>query len=310
MNDNDVHILLEEAIKSNTPLPEKENFADKREEYIYSIAMSLSLLWLKCKDSESYKVDFECALRNYLLTVKRTIQIPDYIPSKRLKEFGLQQDLASGKIWANLVLPEFFNTELVKQLYMQDIAAQKVDNIHNLNTNNYIEKLTGFKYFKSNEQKMAVIGALRVPHGFSCLVSMTTGGGKSLITQTVAYQEKGLTIVIVPTVSLMMDQYKNATDIINSNVDDEIFYYHSEGSLQQFYEGLERKSARILFVSPESLIKNQELRERIQKANSEKYLKNLIVDEAHIIIEWGSSFRIDFQCLDALRKKFYKITKI
>ena len=192
---------------------------------------------------------------------------------------------------------------------MQDIAERKVDNVHNLNTNNFIDKLTGFKYFKSNEQKVAVTGALRVPYGFSCLVSMTTGGGKSLITQTVAYQEKGLTIVIVPTVSLMMDQYRNATDIINSNVDDEIFYHHSESSLQKFYECLEKKTARILFVSPESLIKNKELRERIQKANSEKYLKNLVVDEAHIIIEWGSSFRIDFQCLDALRKNLLQDNK-
>ena len=309
MNDNEIHILLEAAIKSDNLLQEKKVFFNEREEYIYSIARSLSLLWLKSKDSDDYKVDFECALRNYLLTVKKSIQISDYIPSKRLKEFGLQHDLSTGKIWVNLALPEFSNKELVKQLYMQDIAERKVDNVHNLNTNNFIEKLTGFKYFKSNEQKVAVTGALRVPYGFSCLVSMTTGGGKSLITQTVAYQEKGLTIVIVPTVSLMMDQYRNATDIINSNVDDEIFYHHSESSLQKFYECLEKKTARILFVSPESLIKNKELRERIQKANSEKYLKNLVVDEAHIIIEWGSSFRIDFQCLDALRKNLLQDNK-
>lgn len=309
MNDNEIHILLEAAIKSDNLLQEKKVFFNEREEYIYSIARSLSLLWLKSKDSDDYKVDFECALRNYLLTVKKSIQISDYIPSKRLKEFGLQHDLSTGKMWANLALPEFSNKELVKQLYMQDIAERKVDNVHNLNTNNFIDKLTGFKYFKSNEQKVAVTGALRVPYGFSCLVSMTTGGGKSLITQTVAYQEKGLTIVIVPTVSLMMDQYRNATDIINSNVDDEIFYHHSESSLQKFYECLEKKTARILFVSPESLIKNKELRERIQKANSEKYLKNLVVDEAHIIIEWGSSFRIDFQCLDALRKNLLQDNK-
>lgn len=309
MNDNEIHILLEAAIKSDNLLQEKKVFFNEREEYIYSIARSLSLLWLKSKDSDDYKVDFECALRNYLLTVKKSIQISDYIPSKRLKEFGLQHDLLTGKIWVNLALPEFSNKELVKQLYMQDITERKVDNVHNLNTNNFIEKLTGFKYFKSNEQKVAVTGALRVPYGFSCLVSMTTGGGKSLITQTVAYQEKGLTIVIVPTVSLMMDQYRNATDIVNSNVDDEIFYHHSESSLQKFYECLEIKTARILFVSPESLIKNRVLRERIQKANREKYLKNIVVDEAHIIIEWGSSFRIDFQCLDAFRKNLLQDNK-
>ncbi|MBD5135509.1 MAG: ATP-dependent DNA helicase RecQ [Lachnospiraceae bacterium] len=304
MNDNEMHILLEKAIQMEYSLEKMKNFSTDREEYIYSSARSLSVLWLMCKANDDYKVDFECALRNYLLLVKKSIVIKNYIPSSRLKDFGLQMNLNSGKIWASMLLPSFFNVELVKQLYMQDVVQRKKDNIHNLNTNSYVEGLTGFQRFKSNEQKLAVTGALRVPYGYSCLVSMTTGGGKSLITQTIAYQESGLTIVIVPTVSLMMDQYENAKDIIKTDVDNEIFYYHSEGSLQKFYECLENRTAKILFISPESLIKNKVLREKITKANSEKYLKNLVVDEAHIIIEWGSSFRIAFQCLDALRKNF------
>ena len=304
MNDNELHALLENAIHIGNLLEKIDYFFNDREEYIYSSAKSLSLLWLMCKDDENYKVDFECALRNYLLLVKKSIVIKNYVPSRRLKEFGLQIDLNTGKIWASMLLPDYSNVELVKQLYMQDIKERKIDNIHNLKTNPYVEGLTGFDCFKSNEQKLAVTGALRVPYGYSCLVSMTTGGGKSLITQTIAYQESGLTIVIVPTVSLMMDQYKNAKDIINSDVGNEIFYHHGGSSLHKFYKCLENKTAKILFISPESLIKNKELREKIEKANNEKYLKNLVVDEAHIIIEWGSLFRIDFQCLDALRKNF------
>ena len=304
MSDNEIHALLEDALQFDRLIQQKDDFLNQREEFVYSIARSLSSLWLKCKVCEDYKIDFECALRNYLLTVKMSIVIKDYVPSSRLKDFGLQIDTKTGKIWANLLLPEFCNKELIKQSYMQDISDSRKDTVHNLNTNKFVEKLTGFKHFKSNEQKLSVTGALRVPYGYSCLVSMTTGGGKSLITQTIAYQEEGLTIVIVPTISLMMDQYRNAKNIIKSNVDDEIFYHHSESSLQKFYECLENKTARILFISPESLIKNKKLRDKIQQANSEKYLKNIVVDEAHIIIEWGSSFRIDFQCLDALRKRF------
>ena len=36
----------------------------------------------------------------------------------------------------------------------------------------------------------------------------------------------------------------------------------------------------------------------INEANIKKYLKNLIVDEAHIAIEWGDFFRVDYQCLE------------
>lgn len=306
MNDNEIHVLVEKSIQSNNDkcFMVDSGFDNAREEYIYNSAKCILKLWIEYNKNDVYRVDFECALRNYLLLVKKVIVIPDYKPSNRFKEFGLQIDMRTGKIWASLVLPEFSNKELVKQLYMHDVEESKADKIHNLNTNAYINNLTGFKHFKSNEQKLSVMGALRVPCGYSCLISMTTGGGKSLITQTIAYQKEGLTIVIVPTISLMLDQFNNAKEIIKSDVDNEIFYYHSDSSLCKFYECLEKKTAKILFISPESLIKNKELGERIQKANNERYLKNIVVDEAHIIIEWGSLFRIDFQCLDALRNNF------
>ena len=308
MNENEIHVLVEGAIQKNELnfLNESFHFENERDEYIFSSASRLVNIWLEFLKDDSKKVDFECALRNYLLLVKKELIIPQYTPSDRFNIFGLQMNKHTGEIWANLLLPEFANNILVKQLYMQNIEQRQVSSTHSLTTNAFIRKLTGFETFKSNEQKMTVMGALRVPFGYSCLVAMTTGGGKSLITQTVAYQNEGLTIVIVPTVSLMLDQYRNAKEILNTNTNEEVFYYHSESSLDEFLVSLKNKKAKLLFVSPESLIKNQVLRAAIQKANAEKYLKNIIVDEAHIIIEWGSSFRIDFQCLDALRKNLLR----
>jgi len=55
-----------------------------------------------------------------------------------------------------------------------------------------------------------------MPDGYTTLVALPTGGGKSLITQTMAYQKKdGLTITVVPTVSLAMDQVRVAKENIN-----------------------------------------------------------------------------------------------
>nr|WP_294485127.1 DEAD/DEAH box helicase [uncultured Anaerosporobacter sp.] len=308
MNENEVHFLVENVIQNKNIdlLTASYNFDNARDEYVYSTAIRFVKIWLSYQNNEIKKVDFECALRNYLLILKREIIIPNYVPSNRFEEFGLQINTQNGKVWTSLLLPEFTNNVLVKQLYMQDITIDKEDMIHNLYTNSFIRNLTPFQFFKSNEQKLAVMGALRVPNGYSCLVSMTTGGGKSLITQTVAYQKEGLTIVIVPTISLMLDQYKNARAILNSDVEKEIFFYHSDVSLGKFYDSLKKKKAKILFVSPESLIKNKGLKDAIQKANEEKYLKNIIIDEAHIIIEWGSLFRIDFQCLDTLRRNLLR----
>ena len=84
----------------------------------------------------------------------------------------------------------------------------------NLVSDPMIYKLTGYKKFKTLDQKLSVYGALRTPDGFTTLISLPTGGGKSLITQTIAYQKEGLTIVVVPTVSLAIDQERVAKNII------------------------------------------------------------------------------------------------
>jgi len=61
-----------------------------------------------------------------------------------------------------------------------------------------------------------------------------------------------------------------------------------------------------LFISPEALIKNDRFRKVINDANSSKYLKNIIIDEAHIVVSWGDFFRIDYQCLGPWRRELLK----
>lgn len=139
------------------------------------------------------------------------------------------------------------------------------------------------------------------------MVAMSTGGGKSLITQTVSYQyDNGLTIIIVPTISLMLDQQRNASSIIKPDNKKEIMYYHSGCNVDELISALDKNLVRMLFISPEALIKNIRIQDSILKANSKGYLKNLVIDEAHIIIEWGASFRVDFQCLDSFKRLLVK----
>ena len=73
-----------------------------------------------------------------------------------------------------------------------------------------LESHTFFKAYKSFEQKVAVHTALNLPAGHTLLISLPTGGGKSLVTQLLSSVTNGLTIVIVPTVALALDQYHAA----------------------------------------------------------------------------------------------------
>ena len=66
------------------------------------------------------------------------------------------------------------------------------------------------------------------------------------------------------------------------------------------------RKLRLLFISPEALIKNEVFKQVIETANDAGYLRNLIIDEAHIVIEWGNFFRVDYQCLEPWRNNLYE----
>lgn len=252
--------------------------------------------------------EFECSLRNYLLSLNTDILIHDYMPSKNNK-FGLAFNSASGRIYANYALPDFVNKEFIYKVFNGAFEKETNEKNEIKAVNSFVYHLTNgkFKKYKSIEQQLAVAGALKVPEGYTALVAMSTGGGKSLITQTVSYQkEHSLTFIIVPTISLMIDQHRNAVDIISPKSETEIMYYNSHCNADELVNALNKEHVKMLFISPEAIIKNIKIRNCLFDANNKKYLKNLIIDEAHIIIEWGSSFRVDFQCLDSFRKSLMK----
>ena len=223
--------------------------------------------------------------------------------------FGLKVNYSNDSIYANFELPNYVNETFVRTTFDNQQVQKVADDTAIKAVNPYIYKLTKqkFRTFKSIEQQLAVMGALRVPAGYTAMVAMSTGGGKSLITQTVSYQyDNSLTIIIVPTISLMLDQQRNASSIIKPDNKEEIMYYHSGCNVDELISALDENLVRMLFISPEALIKNIRIQDSILKANSKGYLKNLVIDEAHIIIEWGASFRVDFQCLDSFKRLLVK----
>lgn len=260
------------------------------------------------EQSHENQTEFECSLRNYLLFLKTDIIIKDYALTEP-NCFGLMMKRSSGSIYARLDFPQYVNDTLIRTVFNSQPLQKPADDKEIKEVNPYIYKLTDqkFRTFKSIEQQLAVMGALRVPDGYTAMVAMSTGGGKSLVTQTISYQfDDSLTVVIVPTVSLMLDQQRNASDIIKPENKNEIMYYHSGCNANELISAIDKKIVRMLFTSPEALIKNIKIQNIIFKANSNGYLKNFIIDEAHMIIEWGASFRMDFQCLDVFRKILVK----
>lgn len=243
------------------------------------------------------------SIRNFMIVFKTKLDISDFnIPKDN--GCGLYYDVSDCKYYAVFDVPKYIkNQAFIEDAFITDsIQEPTIDNRYCLDTNCFIRDLTGFSHFKSLEQKLCVLGSLNAPDGYTTLVSMPTGGGKSLVTQAVAYEKKGLTIVVVPTVSLAIDQERNAKANINCCDESEIFAYYSGVKNQKdIYEAIDKQRAKLLFISPEALIKNNTFKDLIGRANSTKYLRNIIIDEAHIVVAWGDFFRVDYQCLSPWR---------
>lgn len=252
---------------------------------------------------DAYKNDYILGLRDYLITYDVAIRI-EQDGFLKGNEFGISFDEVELKYFASYQLQGNINEKFVKEAFIKGIDDKKNTEEANLVSDPMISELTGYRYtkFKSLEQKLAVYGALNTPDGYTTLVSLPTGGGKSLVTQTISYQKEGLTIVIVPTVSLAIDQERVTKDVIKrDNNDEEIYSYSSGVNLGPILKAIKEKKAKVLFISPEALLENPAFAETIKEVNKSRYLKNIVIDEAHIVVDWGAAFRVDYQCLEAWR---------
>lgn len=278
------------------------------EKYRYMTAYRLSKYLNLYRTHRISLDDFLVSLRNYLLVFQTSVSLPEDIDITD-NPYGLRVD-AEGFCYATLNLPEYLNADIIKQGFMEGYVEPEKEEKYFLGVTPNIYRLTGFVKFKSIRQKLAVNGALNMPEGYTALVSLPTGGGKSLITQTMAYQKSdGLTITVVPTVSLAMDQVRVAKDNIRVALESEIACYYSDLASEEkrsIIDRIKNRKLRLLFISPEALIKNEVFKQVIETANDVGYLRNLIIDEAHIVIEWGNFFRVDYQCLEPWRNNLYE----
>lgn len=282
-----------DGLKKETPL----------DIYKINVVKRLENAFVLFRSDVIYKEDFFISLRHFLITFQAAIKLPNsLVPDTAHQLISRRND---GKYYSTVFAPDYINDKFVRDVFLSidNTDEKKRGTDYSLDTCNYISELTGYNKFRSESQKIVVNGALKVPDGHTALIALPTGGGKSLITQTIAYQDSGLTVVVVPTVSLAIDQRDAALRVIKRVAVREIFCYYSGcDNKEQLFTCIKEKDARLLFISPEALLENEGFKHIIENANKEKYLKNIIIDEAHIVLEWGAFFRTDYQALEPWRK--------
>lgn len=137
--------------------------------------------------------------------------------------------------------------------------------------------------------------------GNDVFVQAATSFGKSLCFQLPAVINHGITIVISPLLSLMMNQVEA---LRQANVDARTL--NSNTPLPErdaIYADLAtgHPRTRLLYVTPE-LCSGEYFRRKLRLVHEQRELARVAVDEAHCISEWGHDFRKDFKRLSWFRE--------
>ena len=141
-------------------------------------------------------------------------------------------------------------------------------------------------------QEAAIDGVIA---GRDVLLTMPTGGGKSLTYQLPAVVLDGLTLVVSPLIALMKDQVDalrrkgiRAT-FVNSSLEGR--------ERRERIEGCTRGEYDLLYVTPERF-RSPLFLEKLDQLG----ITRLAVDEAHCISQWGHDFRPDYSRLSEYRR--------
>ncbi len=158
-----------------------------------------------------------------------------------------------------------------------------------------LKKYFGFNKFKGLQED--VINS--IIQGNDTFVVMPTGGGKSLCYQLPALVKDGTAIVVSPLIALM----KNQVDAIRGISDEHGIAHVLNSSLNKtevtkVKSDIERGVTKLLYVAPESLIK-EEYVNFLQKQK----ISFVAIDEAHCISEWGHDFRPEYRNLRTIIQK-------
>lgn len=168
---------------------------------------------------------------------------------------------------------------------------------------------TGFATYRSAGQRSAVRAAVGMPEDGTLIALLPTGSGKTEIAVVVAHlARRRTTLIVVPTVALAYDFERRFRHVVarlqpRAREEDLDFAWTNETdglSRERFKSLLIQGRLPFLVISPESM--SGALLNTLRSAAEGGRLAALVVDEAHLVTQWGRDFRPEFRQLSNLRR--------
>lgn len=167
------------------------------------------------------------------------------------------------------------------------------------------------RYLSFGQRQAARAVALARP-GNTVIICLPTGHGKTAVIQApalLASRSAGVSVVVVPTVVLALDMERRTRPLMEAqgrtNATGRYAYISGlpDDIKQQMRNDIRTGRQGLVFTSPESLVRS--LRKPLEDAAGAGLLKYFVIDEAHLVEQWGNGFRPEFQTMSSHRRTWF-----
>lgn len=169
------------------------------------------------------------------------------------------------------------------------------------------EFATGYPSYTCSGQRAAIHSLFFMKPGSTLVVNLPTGSGKSLVGYLPALlgpAQGNITVFIVPTIALALDQARQFTKLRHVDYPTAWHSDLDDADQRTIKFNIRNGNQTILFASPEAICGS--LRPALFDASKKGFITNFVVDEAHLVAQWGDEFRPDFQAVSGIRRGLFR----
>ncbi|MFF2393944.1 protein DpdF [Nocardia sp. NPDC058114] len=215
------------------------------------------------------------------------------------------------RVWALPWTPETARSSLASSAAAEDLvnvhlgseAHQRFTPVA-MPADPFMTSAFGHRSYKSVGQRQLARTVALAEAGTTLVLSLPTGQGKTAVALAaglVSPEQSGLTVVVVPTVVLALDMERRTREVMRHHdigaPHDRFAYLGGLGDddKRRIRDAIKSGRQRILFTSPEALVTG--LAQALGEAAAAGHFRYFVIDEAHLVEQWGIRFRQSFQTM-------------